>query len=64
MATFRCSNVNRPKPETKEAPIGKDGSSTVKTLVGQNFVEVCCKEGPFEDRMTVADPPRDDDLLT
>jgi hypothetical protein len=44
VVSFRCSNINRPKAEIREAPIGKDGTYTVKTLVGQNFVEVSCKE--------------------
>src|SRR5262249_29235275 len=44
IVTFRSSNVNRPNAQTKEAPIGKDGSYTIKTLIGENFVEVSCKE--------------------
>ncbi|MGE3819841.1 MAG: hypothetical protein AB7I30_10415 [Isosphaeraceae bacterium] len=44
MITFRASNVNRPNAPTKEAPIGKDGTYTINALVGQNFVEVSCKE--------------------
>jgi hypothetical protein len=44
VVSFRTSNVNRPNVPLKEAPIGKDGSYTVTTLVGQNFVEVSCKE--------------------
>lgn len=44
IVSFRTSNVNRPNAPLKEAPIGKDGTYTVTTLVGQNFVEVSCKE--------------------
>ena len=42
--TFRSSNINRPTAQTKEAEIGKDGRYTITTLVGENFVEVACKE--------------------
>jgi hypothetical protein len=42
--TFRSSNINRPKAQTREAEIGKDGHYTVTTLVGENFVDVACKE--------------------
>ena len=42
--SFRSSNINRPKAQTKEAEIGKDGRYTITTLVGENFVEVACKE--------------------
>jgi hypothetical protein len=42
--TFRALNVNRRNPPTQIAPIDKDGSYTVKTLVGENSVIVVCKE--------------------
>ena len=42
--TFRSSNINRPTAQTKEAEIDKDGHYTITTLVGENFVEVACKE--------------------
>jgi hypothetical protein len=42
--TFRASNVNRPDAPTKNARIGKDGRYTIRTLVGENFVMVVCKE--------------------
>jgi hypothetical protein len=42
--TFRASNINRRNAPTKNTPIGTDGSYTVKTLVGENFVLVVCKE--------------------
>ncbi len=42
--TFRTSNINRPNAPMKDVEIGKDGSYAVTTLVGQNFVEVSCKE--------------------
>jgi hypothetical protein len=44
VVSFRSSNVKRPTAQTKEVPISKDGTYTVTTLVGQNFVEVSCKE--------------------
>jgi hypothetical protein len=42
--TFRSSNINRPTAQTKEAEIGADGRYSITTLVGENFVEVTCKE--------------------
>jgi hypothetical protein len=42
--TFRCANIRRPKEPPREAPIGRDGTYTVKTLVGQNYAVVACKE--------------------
>lgn len=44
IVSFRCANVNRPGVPLKEAKIGSDGTYTVATLVGENFVEVSCKE--------------------
>jgi hypothetical protein len=44
LVSFRSSNINRPAAPTREAPIGKDGTYTAKTLVGENFVDVTCKE--------------------
>lgn len=44
IVSFRTSNINRPNAPLKEAPIGKDGTYTVTTLIGENFVEVSCKE--------------------
>jgi len=34
IVTFRTSNINRPMAPTREAPIAKDGTYTIKTLVG------------------------------
>jgi hypothetical protein len=42
--TFHASNINRRNAPTTNAPIGKDGSYTAKTLVGENSVTVICKE--------------------
>jgi hypothetical protein len=42
--TFRALNANRRNAPTNNAPIGKDGSYTIKTLVGENSVSVVCKE--------------------
>jgi hypothetical protein len=42
--SFRPSNVNRPNAPLREAPINKDGTYSIKTLIGLNFVEVSCKE--------------------
>ncbi len=42
--TLRASNSNRRNAPTINGPIGKDGSYTVKALVGENSVTVICKE--------------------
>jgi hypothetical protein len=44
VVSFRCSNVNRPTATTREATINKDGTYTIRTLVGENFVEVSSKD--------------------
>jgi hypothetical protein len=44
IVTFRPSNINRPNVPAREAPIGKDGTYSIKALIGQNFVDVSCKE--------------------
>jgi hypothetical protein len=41
---FRTANIRRPKAKMNEASIGQDGRYSVTTLVGQNHVEVTCKE--------------------
>jgi hypothetical protein len=42
--TFRAANIRRPTAGTRSSAIGKDGSYTVKTLVGDNYVEVASKD--------------------
>jgi hypothetical protein len=42
--SFRTAHINRPKSPTKSVEIGKDGSYSVTTVVGENQVEVTCKE--------------------
>jgi hypothetical protein len=44
IVTFRTANVRRPSSPNREAQISKDGTYTVKTLVGDNYVQVSCKE--------------------
>jgi len=44
VVSFRCSNINRPTATTREAKINKDGTYTITTLVGENFVEVSSKD--------------------
>lgn len=44
IVSFRTANINRPNAPLKESPIGKDGTYSIKTLEGENFVEVSCKE--------------------
>src|SRR5262245_45902495 len=41
---FNVANVNRPSAPPREAPIGKDGSYTIKTLLGENNVVISCKQ--------------------
>jgi hypothetical protein len=42
--TFNCVNIKRPNAVPARAEIHKDGTYEVKTLVGQNYVEVSCRE--------------------
>jgi hypothetical protein len=42
--SFRTAHINRPNSPTKSVEIHKDGSYTVATVVGENYVEVTCKE--------------------
>ena len=44
LITFHASNINRRNAPAINAPIGKDGSYTIKTFVGENSVTVICKE--------------------
>jgi hypothetical protein len=37
---FNPANINRPNAAPRKAPIGKDGSYSVKTLVGENEVKL------------------------
>jgi len=41
---FNCVNIRRPNATPPQAPIKKDGTYEIKTLVGQNYVEVSCRE--------------------
>jgi hypothetical protein len=41
---FNAANVSRPDAELRQASINKDGTYTLKTLVGVNQVQVSCKE--------------------
>jgi hypothetical protein len=42
--SFRTAHINRPSSPTKSVDINKDGSYSVTTVVGENYVEVTCKE--------------------
>lgn len=42
--SFRSFNINRPDAPLKTAKIGKDGTYTIQALIGDNVVEVSCKE--------------------
>ncbi len=37
---FDASNIKRPDVPTRSAPIGKDGSYTIKTLTGENIIRL------------------------
>jgi hypothetical protein len=41
---FNCVNIRRPNATMPQANINKDGTYEIKTLVGQNYVELSCKE--------------------
>jgi hypothetical protein len=41
---FRAANINRPNAPYRETEIGKDGRYTIKALIGDNTVDVTCKE--------------------
>lgn len=42
--TFNSTNINRPNVAPVQAKIGADGKYEVKTHIGQNYIEVDCKE--------------------
>jgi hypothetical protein len=42
--SFRTAHIRRPNSPTKHVDIGKDGSYSVKTVIGENYVEVETKE--------------------
>jgi hypothetical protein len=42
--SFRTAHINRPNSPTKNVTINKDGSYLVTTVIGENYVEVTCKE--------------------
>jgi hypothetical protein len=39
-----CQNIRRKDVQPRQSSIDKDGKYEVKTLVGENFVNVSCKE--------------------
>jgi hypothetical protein len=41
---FNCVNIRRPNATMPQATINKDGTYEIKTLVGQNYVELSCRE--------------------
>jgi hypothetical protein len=41
---FNAANVRRKNVGLRQAPINKDGTYTIKTLVGENSIQVSCKE--------------------
>ena len=42
--SFRTAHINRPNSPTKNVSINKDGSYSATTVVGENYVEITCKE--------------------
>jgi len=42
--SFRTAHINRPNSPTKPTTINPDGTYSVTTIVGENYVEVTCKE--------------------
>ena len=43
---------------SRQAPIGKDGRYTIKTLVGDNYVQIDCKELRLPRNRAIADTER------
>jgi len=41
---FEVANIRRPNEGMRQAPISKDGTYEIKTLVGENYVELNCRE--------------------
>jgi hypothetical protein len=41
---FNPANVRRPNEGLRRAPINKDGTYSITTLVGENSVQVSCRE--------------------
>jgi hypothetical protein len=41
---FEVANIRRPGILPRQVPIGKDGTYEVRTLVGENYVQINCKE--------------------
>ncbi len=54
--TFDPSNIHRKDAEVRTAAIGKDGSYTVTTLVGENMVSVQGKGVPTNSILVVVKP--------
>jgi hypothetical protein len=44
MVRFRTAPGNQPNPETRTGDIRPNGSYSVKAVIGENYVEVTCKE--------------------
>lgn len=42
--SFHAKNINRPNVQAVNAKIGKDGTYSAEPLIGENDVEVSCKE--------------------
>jgi hypothetical protein len=42
--SFRTAHIKRPNSPTKSTTINPDGTYSVTTVVGENYVEVTCKE--------------------
>ncbi len=42
--TFRAGHVRRQNVPNRDTTIGKDGTYTIKTMIGENYVAVDCKE--------------------
>ncbi len=57
--TFDPSNISRKDAKVRTAAIGKDGSYTVTTLVGENMVSVQGKGVPTNSMLVVVKPGGD-----
>ena len=53
--SFYAANINRPNVQAVNAKIDKDGSFTAEPLIGENNVEVSCKELANRKNMNLVD---------
>ena len=55
---FNPVNIKRADAQARQAPINKDGTYSVKTLVGDNYVQIDCAELRQSKNREIADTER------